>query len=80
MSGAPEITEAAGDADIAAVRALFEEYARSLDFDLCFQGFTQELAGLPATYAPPDGRLLLARTARRSGWPACGRWSRACAR
>ena len=42
-----------------AIRQLFTEYAQSLDIDLCFQGFTQELAELPGRYAAPEGRLLL---------------------
>ncbi len=46
--------------DIASVRTLFLEYAGSLGFNLCFQSFDKELAGLPGMYAPPAGTILLA--------------------
>jgi putative acetyltransferase len=52
---------AATDEDLGNARRLFEAYAASLDFDLCFQDFEAELRGLPGSYAPPAGRLLLAK-------------------
>ena len=59
--GEVEINEAASPEAVAEARGLFEEYARSLDFSLEFQGFAAELAALPGKYGPPAGCMLVAR-------------------
>lgn len=46
--------------DVPAVRQLLREYAGDIGISLCFQNFDAELAELPGSYAPPDGRLLVA--------------------
>lgn len=56
------IVPATGPAHLRDVRQLFEEYAASLSFDLCFQNFQEELDGLPGGFAPPSGGLWLATT------------------
>lgn len=55
-----EIRAPGAPGDLREVQRLFREYSASLDVDLRFQGFEEELASLPGKYAPPGGRLLLA--------------------
>jgi len=47
--------------ELPAIKGLFQEYAESLDFELDFQDFREELAALPGKYAPPLGSILVAR-------------------
>jgi len=56
-----EIAEVTTAEDFKITHNLFVEYASSLGISLDFQDFKHELAGLPGDYAPPEGRLLLAR-------------------
>src|SRR5688572_11216270 len=52
QAGSPEL--------VATARSLFREYAEAIGTDLEYQGFTAELAALPAPYVPPDGALVVA--------------------
>src|SRR5262245_40039191 len=62
-----------------AARRLIEEYAASLDVDLCFQDFDEELASLPSQYGPPGGAFLLAeRDGAFLGCVALRKWQDGC--
>jgi len=43
------------------LRAILREYAQSIQVDLCFQNFEDEIATLPGEYVEPRGALLMAR-------------------
>lgn len=55
-----EIVAAESAADFSIARELFNDYARELGVDLCFQNFSSELGNLGTMYVAPTGRLLLA--------------------
>lgn len=55
-----KLIDASSEEHIETVRELLNEYSDSLGFDLSFQEFDKELAGLPGEYAPPSGRLYIA--------------------
>ena len=55
-----QINFAQSQSDFDNARRLFIEYAETLGFSLCFQGFDEELENLPGKYATPDGCILLA--------------------
>ena len=60
MDSGITIERAQGASDMGHIRDLFTEYQQWLGVDLCFQGFTGEMAELPGKYAEPAGCLLLA--------------------
>lgn len=60
------IEDAIAPEDVRDVAVLFAEYQTALGVDLSFQGFAEEVATLPGSYARPRGRLLLARADGRA--------------
>lgn len=72
------IARATTSVEIEIARSLLREYQTLLGVDLCFQGFEAEVRDLPGSYAPPQGRLLLATddgvpvgcvALHEAGWP-----------
>ena len=57
--------------DYEIARTLFLEYAESLDFDLCFQNFEDELAQLNLMYNKPSGGIILVKDAESNEFAGC---------
>jgi len=60
---APNIVQVESFEDLETIKTLFRAYVDWLNIDLSYQGFEEELAGLPGKYAPPLGALFLAKDA-----------------
>lgn len=60
-----ELIDSAAHVDLPVLRQLLEEYQRWLGISLCFQDFDREVAALPGSYAPPQGRLYVARVGQQ---------------
>ena len=56
-----EILEAYSPELIKETKKLFLEYEKWLNVSLCFQGFEEEVAGLPGKYSKPEGRLYIVK-------------------
>ena len=76
------IIQAESEEHLATVRELMLEYAAWLEFELCFQGFEEELRTLPGKYDLPQGGFCLrCGTVRRPESALCVRLpKRACAK
>ncbi len=58
-----EIIEVTTEEQLEQARTLFGEYRAQLPVEYCSRALDAEIAGLPGEYAPPQGKLLLARIA-----------------
>lgn len=57
--------------DYEGAKALFLEYARSLSFNLCFQDFDAELAGITTMYGGPHGGIILVKDDQAGHFVGC---------
>ncbi|MDR1376867.1 MAG: GNAT family N-acetyltransferase [Synergistaceae bacterium] len=67
MEGQTKLTIEPAYDSLDEILELFGEYTAMLGIDLSFQNYEQERVSLPGKYAPPNGRLYLARS---NGAPA----------
>jgi len=63
--------KATESSEFAAAKELFIEYARTLDFDLCFQNFENELNELNLMYNEPNGGLILIKESLTGKYVGC---------
>ena len=72
MRGASEVRTAESAGDVDSVRELWREYWKSIGLRDEFQGFGEELKGLPGLYGAEGGALLIAvvERARAIGYQA----------
>jgi putative acetyltransferase len=66
-----EIIQAESRDDLETAKALIEEYTTSLGLNLDFQYFDCELRQFPGDYAPPKGRVLLAKSENQVAGCVC---------
>jgi putative acetyltransferase len=57
-----KLSQVEGPQLAALARELFREYSDAIGTDLEYQGFSAELASLPAPYSPPAGALFIAQS------------------
>jgi ribosomal protein S18 acetylase RimI-like enzyme len=60
MNQGPILITANSKDEFKLAKSLFQQYANSLNFNLCFQDFESELKQLPIQYNKPTGALIVA--------------------
>jgi len=66
-----DFIKATESSEFAVAKELFLEYAKTLDFDLCFQNFEDELNIINTMYSEPDGGLILIKEILTGNYVGC---------